>query len=232
MFVANYTLKSFVQKAAMVARLPIAYSHEHPYSGLKRRAHEQTLDFIVSDMPEALAFDIPRELLSYALSRATLEGLYAEFGVNQGGTINYIAKKKPDHMIHGFDSFEGLPEDWAGNSTFAGYFNCNGTLPKVAENVVLHKGWFKDTVPKFASNCPGPMAFLHVDCDLYSSTVTIFKALGDRIVPGTVIVFDEYFNYPNWTSHEHKAFREFMAASGKKFKYIGYSIQQVAVICV
>ena len=232
MFVANYALKSFVQKAAMVARLPIAYSHEHPYSGLKRRAHEQTLDFIASDMPEALAFDIPRELMSYALSRVAIEGLYAEFGVNQGGTINYIAKKKPDSMIHGFDSFEGLPEDWAGNSMFAGYFNRHGNMPRVAENVMLHKGWFNDTAPRFAASYPGPMAFLHVDCDLYSSTLTVFKALGERIAPGTVIVFDEYFNYPNWTAHEHKAFSEFMAASGKKFKYVGYSIQQVAVICL
>ena len=232
MFVANYTLKSIVQKAAMVARLPLAYSSDHPYAGLKKRAHEETLDFITQSMPDALSFDIPRELMRYALGRASINGIYAEFGVNQGGTINYIAKKKPGCTVHGFDSFEGLPEDWAGNSMFAGYFDHKGAMPKVASNVVLHKGWFDATAPKFAAGHAGPLAFLHVDCDLYSSTATIFEALGDRIVPGTVIVFDEYFNYPNWQAHEHKAFRAFAAASGKAFKYIGYSVQQVAVIAL
>lgn len=51
------------------------------------------------------------------------------------------------------------------------------------------KGWFDETLPKFAAEVEGPAAFLHVDCDLYSSTRTVFEALGDRVVPGTVIVF-------------------------------------------
>jgi hypothetical protein len=76
----------------------------------------------------------------------------------------------------------------------------------------------------------GSAAFLHVDCDLYSSTKTILESLSDRIVAGTVIVFDEYFNYPNWRSHEHKAFREFVAAKRAAFRYIGYSFRQVAVV--
>lgn len=232
MFIANYGLKSIVQKAAMVARLPIAYSHDHPYTGLKERAHRETLDFIVDSMPEALAFDTPRELMHHALSRVTIDGLYAEFGVNSGGTISYIARQKPDCTIHGFDSFEGLPEDWSGNAMAAGFFHRKGRLPKVPANVVLHRGWFDTTATRFAAENDGPLAFLHVDCDLYSSTATIFEALGDRIVPGTVILFDEYFNYPNWKAHEHKAFTEFQERSGRTFKYIGYSIQQVAVIAL
>ncbi len=232
MFVANYGLKSLVQKVAMVARLPLAYSHDHPYTGLKQRAHRDTLDFITSTMPDALAFDTPRELMQYALQRATVEGIYAEFGVNEGGTISYIARQKPASTIHGFDSFEGLPEDWSGNAMAAGCFNRRGKLPKVPANVVLHRGWFNVSVPGFAREHQGPVAFMHVDCDLYSSTADIFAALGDRIVPGTVIMFDEYFNYPNWQAHEHRAFSDYQAASGRQFKYLGYSIQQIAVIAV
>lgn len=232
MFVASYGLKSWVQKAAMVARLPLAYSQDHPYTGLKERARKDTLDFIMAEMPESLAFDTPRELMHYALSRATVDGFYAEFGVNEGGTISYIAKQIPAKTIHGFDSFEGLPEDWAGNAMAAGYFNRKGRLPKVPANVELHRGWFKESVPKFAAGHNTPAAFLHIDCDLYSSTVDIFSSLDDRIVPGTVLMFDEYFNYPNWQAHEHKAFMEFQASSGKVFKTIGYSIQQVAVIAL
>lgn len=232
MFVANYGLKSIVQKAAMVARLPLGYSMDHPYTGLKQRAHRETLDFITESMPEALAFDTPRELMRHALSLAKAAGFYAEFGVNEGGTISYIAKQKPALTVHGFDSFEGLPEDWSGNAMAAGYFNRKGRLPRVPSNVVLHRGWFDDTAPKFASTQQGPAAFLHIDCDLYSSTKTVFDALGDRIVPGTVLIFDEYFNYPNWKAHEHKAFTEFKGRSGKAFKYAGYSIQQVIAVAI
>jgi hypothetical protein len=232
MFIANYGLKSIVQKAAMAARLPIAYAQDHPYTGLKERARRETLDFISDAMPDALAFDTPRELMRHALSRVSLKGLYAEFGVNEGGTITFIAKQKPTETIHGFDSFEGLPEDWSGNAMAAGYFNRKGKLPRVPSNVVLHRGWFDATAPKFAADHQGQLAFLHVDCDLYSSTKTIFEALGDRIQTGTVVMFDEYFNYPNWKAHEHKAFEEFKARSGKKFAYIGYSIQQIAVVAI
>lgn len=231
MFIANYGLKHMVQKAAMTARLPLGYAQAHPYSGLQARAHQETLDFILSDMPEALAFDTPRELMKHALSQVTLDGLVCEFGVNSGGTISYIAKQLPPKTaIHGFDSFEGLPEDWSGNQMAAGYFNRRGKLPKVPRNVTLHAGWFNKSLPRFMGAHPGPAAFLHVDCDLYSSTLTVFDNFAERIVPGTVIMFDEYFNYPNWQSHEHKAFREFAARSPLKFKYIGYSIQQVAVL--
>ena len=232
MFVANYGLKSLVQKAAMVARLPLAYSQDHPYTGLKERARKDTLDYITASMPDALAFDTPCELMHYALSRATLKGIYAEFGVNEGGTISYIAKQKPAETIHGFDSFEGLPEDWSGNAMAAGCFNRKGRMPKVPSNVALHRGWFSVSVPEFANSHEGPAAFLHVDCDIYSSTADIFANLGDRIVPGTVIMFDEYFNYPNWQAHEHRAFMEFQASTGKKFKSLGYSIQQVAVVAL
>ena len=76
------------------------------------------------------------------------------------------------------------------------------------------------------------VAFLHVDCDLYSSTKDIFENLGDRVKSGTVIVFDEYMNYPGWKYHEWKAFHEFISSSKLKYQYIGLvpSHQQVAVV--
>lgn len=70
---------------------------------------------------------------------------------------------------------------------------------------------------------------MHIDCDLYSSTRTILALLAPRIVAGTIILFDEYFNYPNWEQHEYKAFQEFAAASDVKYTYLGFARQQVAV---
>jgi hypothetical protein len=79
---------------------------------------------------------------------------------------------------------------------------------------------------------PSPVSFLHIDCDLYSSTKTVLHYLGNRIRSGTVIVFDEYFNYVGWRNHEYKAFAEFIAASGLSYRYIGVvpSYQQVGVV--
>jgi predicted O-methyltransferase YrrM len=102
----------------------------------------------------------------------------------------------------------------------------------VRDNVELIVGWFDKTLPTFAeSHKTESLALLHVDCDLYSSTKTIFALLAGHVVPGTVIVFDEYFNYPGWPLHEYKAFQEFVSLRKIKYEYIGLvpSHQQVAV---
>jgi hypothetical protein len=63
---------------------------------------------------------------------------------------------------------------------------------------------------------------LHIDSDLYSSAKTIFKNLGHLIKSGTIIVFDEYFNYPGWERNEYKAFSEFIDENKKRYEYLGY----------
>jgi hypothetical protein len=58
----------------------------------------------------------------------------------------------------------------------------------------------------------------------------VFDLIGDRIVPGTIIVFDEFFNYPNWQNDgETRAFREFITSSKKPFQYLGYANTQLSV---
>lgn len=66
---------------------------------------------------------------------------------------------------------------------------------------------------------------------MYSSTQTMFKLLKNNIQAGTVIVFDEYFNYPNWENGEFLAFQEFISETGLKYEYLGYvyNSTQVAV---
>jgi hypothetical protein len=64
---------------------------------------------------------------------------------------------------------------------------------------------------------------LHIDCDIYASTKEIFDNLVDNIVPGTVIVFDELYNYPGAEEHEFKAFQEFLDGTGKKSVYLAYN---------
>lgn len=197
-----------------------------------RIAAEQTAAYIDENMDTTDALENPFKLLDHSLNSVNpnLNGYYAEFGVYKGTTINYIASKI-DMTIHGFDSFEGLPEDWR-TEFKKGHFKMEG-LPEVAENVELHKGWFDTTVAEWAENHPGPMQFIHFDADLYSSTKTVLDVLSTRIVPGTVIQFDEFFNYPGWQKGEYKAFMEFVADNDVSFEFIGYSIggtsEQVAI---
>ena len=167
-------------------------------------------------------------LLELGLREAPRDGLILEFGVASARTTNFLAELT-EATVYGFDTFNGLPEDWRpgfGRGSFA-----MDALPEVRSNVELVVGLFDRTLPAFCDAHPGPVAFVHIDCDLYSSTQTVFGCLRSRIQSGTVIVFDEYFNYPGWERHEFKAFREFIASAGLAYRYIGIvpSHQQVAV---
>jgi len=95
--------------------------------------------------------------------------------------------------------------------------------------VELIKGWFDETLPRFLTQHPGNFAFIHVDCDTYEATRTLFQAAGGRVAAGTVIVFDEYFGYPGWRVGEWKAWQEFVGERGVRYEYVGFSVNQVAV---
>ncbi len=184
------------------------------------KATLEAAEFIAAEIPHLEGHPTPFDVLEFCLSRATVDGLYLEFGVFSGTTINFIAGRTP-RTVHGFDSFEGLPEQWG--AVPAGRFTTGGDMPAVRENVQLHKGWFDETLPEFVGGQSQPVAFLHIDCDLYSSTKTILWTLKDLIVPGTVIVFDEFINYPYWREHEYKAFREFCAECDRQYEYLSYA---------
>lgn len=167
-------------------------------------------------------------LLEFALSACSVEGLILEFGVFRGATLRFIAERA-QRPVHGFDSFCGLPVDWT-HSQRKGRFSLDGKVPQLdIPGVSLHAGLFNDSVPKFLREHAGPVRFLHIDCDLYSSTKDVFSHLGSRIVAGTVIVFDEYLNYPGWREHEYRAFQEFIAASGHRYGYLGFASTQCSV---
>jgi hypothetical protein len=189
-------------------------------------------EYVRTHMAGALLFrgqaGAPRQgvadLLVHALKLIQVKGFYAEFGVWKGESLSFLADRI-EEVIYGFDSFEGLPEDWY-PSHAKGMFDLGGMPPDLTvrrSNVKLVKGWFDDTLPVFAHEVPGPAAFLHIDSDLYSSAKTVFDTLGDRIVPGTVIVFDEYLNYPGWQDGEVKAWREFCEARAIRYRYVGYT---------
>lgn len=196
-------------------------------------ATRSTVRFIERHAATAEVFRSRDELLRRAAELArTHAGLICEFGVFQGASINLLANCLPEREIYGFDSFEGLPATWR-VGFLQGSFSTSGTLPAVRSNVSLIKGWFSDTLGEFLAQHPQPAALLHIDCDLYASTKTVLDALQPRIRPGTLLVFDEYFNYPGWQKHEHKAFQEFVRETRLDFEYVAYNAahQQVIVRC-
>ena len=187
----------------------------------------EAADFFVNNM--ALAHDLKykADLLKFAASEADTEGLWLEFGVFQARDIRVLSKYTRG-MVYGFDSFEGLPEDW----TFfqrKGRFSLDGSLPSVPNNVELIKGWFHDTLPDFLRENAEPVSFVHIDSDLYSSAQYVLTRLEDRILPGTIILFDDFLNYPTWKTGESKEFFEFIDRTNLSFEYIGFASCQQAV---
>jgi len=204
-------------------RFVLKYHGRYLITDLQLRAKRQSLDYIAQYMSDALIFADRWELLRFAAGEAPAHGLMLEFGVGDGASLAHLAAATA-RPLHGFDSFEGLPEHWSGTFERKGKFGRGGRLPEVPASVTLHQGWFADTLPRFlAAHAEEPVAFVHVDCDIYASTATVFRELGPRLAPGAVIVFDEYFNYPNWQRHEWRAFQEFARDSGFSYAYLGFA---------
>jgi hypothetical protein len=122
----------------------------------------------------------------------------------------------------GFDSFEGLPEDWIPGWD-KGKFHLNGFMPSVPPHVTLIKGWFNETVPDFIKQQNKKVSFVHMDADLYSSTKCVLDALKDYFDTDCVLVFDELLNYPGFDSDkgELKALYEFITENNVNYSWIG-----------
>lgn len=205
---------------------------------LQRLAGMETARYVQSRMNKVKAFSSQEEIMRYAVESIEKNRggggeslIIAEFGVFEGKSINYIASLVGNgQKIYGFDCFDGLPLDWRTDFE-RGTFKVDG-LPKVAENVTLIKGLFSDTLPRFvAEHQAERCALLHIDCDLYESTRDVLTNLSGQIGAGTVLVFDEYFNYPGWQEGEYKAFQEFVSEQHLRYEYLAYNAlhEQVAV---
>ena len=154
-------------------------------------------------------------------------GLILEFGVRHGTSIRQLATltSKP---IYGFDSFEGLPEDWHQESKEV--YSTKGKMPKVPPHVTLIPGWFDQTLPLFLEKHEADIALINMDCDIYSSTKTVLDLLSPRIKKGTIIIFDEYIGNLHWEEDEHKALMESIDTYQWKYEYLCYSAYTKQVV--
>jgi hypothetical protein len=160
--------------------------------------------------------------------------LYLEFGVFTGESMRYWSRalKRPDSRLHGFDSFEGLPEDFDvdGGPYPKGTFNRGGEIPLIDDSrVQFFKGWFDEVLPMYQLP-EHEVLVIVLDADLYSSTVYVLRHLSQFITSGTFIYFDD-MSRPD---HEPRAFKEFMNESGREFRLVStdYSLNNSFFECV
>lgn len=184
----------------------------------------RTAKYLITDMRHVKRFQNRSELFKYSLQQTKTHGLILEFGVANGDSIRYISSKLPGETVYGFDCFTGLPEDWCISKK--GSFSTK-QLPKTRENVQLIVGLFQDTLNTFIKNHKETVRFIHMDADLYSSTLYVLKTLIEqkRIQVGTIIQFDELFNYAGWwRDGEYKALKEIEELYNLKYEFLGYSL--------
>lgn len=159
-------------------------------------------------------------LLRHVLRSCRPTGVALEFGVGCGNSLNQIARFMP---VIGFDSFQGLPEDWREGFP-KGSFACERPNYDLPKHVQLIVGMFEETLPSFIP--PLDIGMIHFDCDLYSSTATALAWIGQHIKQGCCIVFDEWHGYEGCQEHEQRAWREFADANKIEWEVIGHSFQQ------
>ena len=144
---------------------------------------------------------------------------YLEFGVFEGSSFRWWASHNthPESRFWGFDTFEGLPEAW--DQFNAGDMTTGGKMPKMDDpRVTFVKGLFQDTLPGFLTNFKNDKRkVIHLDADLYSSTLYTLAKLDDYLQPGDIVMFDE-FGVP---THEFKAFVEYTTSFRRELEIIG-----------
>jgi len=144
---------------------------------------------------------------------------YLEFGVARGLSFKWWISRitDPAARFYGFDTFSGLPEDWGPFKK--GDMNNGNTPPGIDDSRhQFYQGLFQQTLLPFLNNYkPGRRKVIHMDADLYSSTLYVLTLLTPFIKAGDILCFDE-FNVP---MHEYKAFKEWSSSFYIRYKVLG-----------
>ena len=215
-------------------------SNHSLYNLLKKESKSEAVDYVRPLLSDVLIFTDRLENVEYSVNcalkyKTTMNNLFAEFGVWKGKSLKKISKMiGNDSMCFGFDSFEGLQEDWVGTSMAKGFFNVNKKTPKIDNpNCKFYVGYFDKTIPDFVNfldkNQIEQILFIHLDSDTYPAANIVLNSLSKFIRKNTIITFDEYLGYPGWKYGEYKAFQEFIRDYNMKYKYLSFSSESATI---
>jgi hypothetical protein len=204
----------------------------------RRNRHFTVFGYKFIPPAEILPFDARNVLRTAYFSRQFekvrhLAGSVVECGVWRGRSLFILSTLANDRTVYAFDSFEGFPNPEGGvydNSVAAAKYHFKNTsaksvkefldlskrISKLPNNVQIVPGYFEDTLPQWKEHI-GSVALIHLDCDLYESYKTCFANLYPLLVPGGIILFDEYLSGQNtveWPGAK-KAIDEFCMEHGQ-----------------
>ena len=194
----------FIQNYFIKAGSPIGVYYQN--------LSQECYNFFEQDMKKSAIFLKSNDIRKYSIFRAfnnsnTKENLFLEFGVYKGDSINLFGNFLSQHSreIYGFDSFEGLEEEWNMNDyNPIGRFSLNKKNPKVLKNVTLIKGKVQSTLENFLKDKKDKkIIFVHMDMDTYIPTKYALNKIKPFLQKGSVILFDEFYGFPNWQHHEY-----------------------------
>ncbi|MGE2692139.1 class I SAM-dependent methyltransferase [Mycolicibacterium pulveris] len=196
--------------------------------------------FIRQTLMDLRRCKIPGHTLLWEASQLDGDGLVLDLGVWIGWSTRLLAEKS-GFRVYGFDTFEGLVEDWqvddeklvkAGalsiTEPFAkrliedtGVKVDNGIPGALGRDVEFIKGSTYDTLAPFLDTHPGPIRLFHMDLDTYESCLHALETCKERFTVGSILVFDEYLV----TNGEMRAFYEFQQKYGFAFRYRAWGLE-------
>ena len=191
---------------------------------------------LIMDNQHSILFDKREELLvdtaGKSLNIHEEGGLVVEFGVFKGESLKLISSMfEPYNTIcYGFDTFQGLTEEWRmGDVTMPkGSYSTDGHTPDdMPSNCRFITGDASKTIHSFLSNHQKPISFAHFDMDTYTPTANVLRAISSRLIPGSIICFDQHHGYPGWEKGEFKALNEEL--NGINYEYIAFSEMAAAI---
>jgi hypothetical protein len=144
------------------------------------------------------------DVLDVSIALSVIDGVNLEFGVWTGDSLRYASQKFKNKQFIGFDKFENME------------------LPHFNDNVALMSGVFEKTLNKWKEDNSSKASFVHIDADTYDPCKYVLFNINDRIVPGTVIQFDELFEFKDnhkdkWYKGEWLALAEWSDYFKRKF---------------
>ena len=156
----------------------------------------------------------------------SIDGPVVQVGTSDGGTLARLVAYLRGREVTGSGRAVGCRGLAAGLPE--GLFAQDG-LPE-ARGATIVDGPYEQTLTAWKAEHPEPIALLYLDTTIHSSTSAVLDLLADRLADGTLIVLDEYFNYPGWQVGECKAWAEFVERSGIGFRYEGYTFDNEQVV--